>query len=87
MHRQLADAKQTIDELTGQDTKLLRIPRGVLTGDAADILARLGYDVLLWTAIITRNAAECYPRLRTRTLWPRAHSRSLARFRRPGPRV
>jgi peptidoglycan/xylan/chitin deacetylase (PgdA/CDA1 family) len=52
--RQLADAKQTIDELTGHDTKLLRPPRGVLTGDAADIAARLGYDVLLWTAIITR---------------------------------
>jgi peptidoglycan/xylan/chitin deacetylase (PgdA/CDA1 family) len=52
--QQLADAKQTIDELTGQDTKLLRPPRGVLTGDAADIAAHLGYDVLLWTAIITR---------------------------------
>jgi peptidoglycan-N-acetylglucosamine deacetylase len=25
----------------------------VLTGDAADISAKLGYDVLLWTAIIT----------------------------------
>jgi peptidoglycan-N-acetylglucosamine deacetylase len=52
--RQLEDAKQTIDELTGQNTRLLRPPRGVLTGDAADIAARLGYDVLLWTAIITR---------------------------------
>jgi peptidoglycan-N-acetylglucosamine deacetylase len=51
--RQLEDAKQTIDELTGQDTKLLRPPRGVVTGDAADIAARLGYDILLWTAIIT----------------------------------
>jgi peptidoglycan-N-acetylglucosamine deacetylase len=52
--RQLADAKQTIDELTGQNTKLLRPPRGVLTGDAADISAQLGYDVLLWTAIIAQ---------------------------------
>jgi peptidoglycan-N-acetylglucosamine deacetylase len=54
--RQLAEAKQTIDELTGQNTRLLRPPRGVLTGDAADIAARLGYDVLLWTAIITKPA-------------------------------
>lgn len=51
--KQLKDGKETIDGLTGKDTKLLRPPRGVITGDAADISARLGYDVLLWTAIIT----------------------------------
>ncbi len=43
-----------IDALTGQNTKLLRPPRGVLTGDAADIAAQLGYDVLLWTTIIAQ---------------------------------
>jgi peptidoglycan/xylan/chitin deacetylase (PgdA/CDA1 family) len=52
--RQLAEAKLMIDELTGQNTKLLRPPRGVLTGDAADIAAQLGYDVLLWTTIIAQ---------------------------------
>jgi peptidoglycan-N-acetylglucosamine deacetylase len=51
--KQLKDGKETIDGLIGKDTKLLRPPRGVITGDAADISARLGYDVLLWTAIIT----------------------------------
>lgn len=51
--KQLKDGKETIDGLTGKDTKLLRPPRGVITGDAADLSARLGYDVLLWTAIIT----------------------------------
>ncbi len=52
--KQLKEAKEKIDELSGQETKLFRPPRGVLTGDAADISARLGYDVLLWTAIITK---------------------------------
>jgi len=54
LQKQLGEAKQTIDELSGQDTKLFRPPRGVITGDAADISARLGYDVILWTAIITK---------------------------------
>ncbi len=52
--QQLKEAKEKIDELSGQTTQLFRPPRGVLTGDAADISARLGYDVLLWTAIITK---------------------------------
>ena len=38
--KQLAEAKQKIDELSGQDTRLFRPPRGVLTGDAADIAAK-----------------------------------------------
>lgn len=51
---QLQDAKTQIDQLSGQDTKVFRPPRGVITGLGADISARLGYDILLWTAIITK---------------------------------
>jgi peptidoglycan/xylan/chitin deacetylase (PgdA/CDA1 family) len=52
--REVESAKSVIDGLSGRTTTLFRPPRGVLTGEAANVSARLGYDVLLWTAMIAR---------------------------------
>jgi peptidoglycan/xylan/chitin deacetylase (PgdA/CDA1 family) len=50
---EIGQAKEIIDRLAGHPVHLFRPPRGVMTGDVADYSAEAGYEILLWTVIVT----------------------------------